>query len=209
MKADEDSSGWGRKLAISVFATPLAKPGSNDGWVRKNSPEETNSSPSEPREGLDALRESQYPTGIVLTYHDRHWEEKPRWYLEISRDPHQVNSCNEAIGLGSFYNCQPYDYTNDELNLPQGHEDCIRTANLLPADRKQHADEDDDSVLPTDWLECTAEAHPSLDWSFGPGIWKRLMIGDLMTQYDCFYTGATREFSDVHNQKHCEHILRL
>jgi methyltransferase-like protein len=33
------------------------------------------------------------------------------------------------------------------------------------------------------------------------------MMGDLMAQYGCFYTGATREFSNVYNQKHCEHDL--
>ena len=169
MKADEDSSGWGRKLTSTVSVAPLAEPSSNDGWVRKNPPEETNSSPSEPMEDPDALRESQYLTGIVLPYHDRHREEKPHWYLEISREPCQVNSHNEAIGLGSFYKRQPYDYTKDELNLPQGHEDRIRTADLLPANRKWCADEDDDSVRPTDWLKRTLEAHPALDRSFGPG----------------------------------------
>ena len=54
---------------------------------------------------------------------------------------------------------------------------------LLPVDRKWHADEDDDSICPTDWLERTSEAHPALDRSFGPGRWKCLMMGDLMTQY--------------------------
>jgi hypothetical protein len=112
-----------------------------------------------------------------------------------------MNSHNEAIGLDSFYKCRPYNYTDDELNLPQGHEDCICTVDLLPVDRKWHADEDDDSVHPTDWLERTAEAHPTLDRSFGPGTWKRLMIGDLMTQYGCFYTRVTREFSNIHGRK--------
>ena len=79
--------------------------------------------------------------------------------------------------------------------------------NLLPANRKQRKDEDDDSVLPMDWLERTAEAHPSLDWSFGPGTWKRLMMGDLMTQYGCFYTRATREFNNIHGGKQWEHHL--
>ena len=111
----------------------------------------------------------------------------------------QVNSCNEVIGLGSFYKRRPYDYIDDELNLPQGHEDHICTVDLLPVNRK-HPDEDDDSVHPTDWLEC-------LYRSFGPGTWKRLRIGDLMTQYGCFYTGATREFSNIHGGKEWEHHM--
>ena len=47
-----------------------------------------------------------------------------------------MNSSNEAIGLGSFFERRPYDYTKDELNLPQGHEDRIRMVDLLPIDRK-------------------------------------------------------------------------
>ena len=73
-----------------------------------------------------------------------------------------MNSCNEAIGLDLFYKRQPYDYIDNELNPPQGHEDHIRLVDLLPANRKRRED-DNDSVLPMDWLEHTAEAHPSLD----------------------------------------------
>ena len=149
---------------------------------QENPPEETNSSLPKPTEDPDALRESRYATGIVLPYHDRHREEKLRWYLKISREPRHMNSCNEAIGLGLFYKHQLCNYTDDELNLSQGHEDCICMVYLLPVDRKQCAEEEDDSVHPTNWLERTAEAHPALDQSFGPGTWKRLMMGDLMTQ---------------------------
>ena len=56
-------------------------------------------------------------------------------------------------------------------------------------------------------LERTTEAHPSLDRSFGPGTWKRLMMGDLMTQYGSFYTGTSREFSNIHGQKDWTHQL--
>jgi hypothetical protein len=78
MKADEDSSEWGRKPMSTVSVIPLAEPSSDDGWVREPSPpEETNSSPLEPMEDPDALRESWYVTGIVLACHDRHREEKP------------------------------------------------------------------------------------------------------------------------------------
>ena len=118
-----------------------------------------------------------------------------------------MNFHNKAIGLGSFFKCRPYDYTNDELNLPQGHEDRIRMVDLLPANRKRCEDENDGSVRPTDWLEHTAEAHPALDQSYGPGTWKRLMMGDRVTQYGSFYTGPTREFSNIHGQKNWDHQL--
>jgi len=103
MKADNDPSGWGRKPTSTVHVAPFAEPSSNDGWDRKNLPEETKSSPSQLTEDPNALLESQYSTGVVLPYYDRHREEKPRWYLKISREPCQLNSCNEAIGLGSFF----------------------------------------------------------------------------------------------------------
>ena len=118
-----------------------------------------------------------------------------------------MNSHNEAIGLGSIFKHRAYDYTDDELNLPQGHEDRICMFDLLSADRKRCKDADDDSVLPTDWLERITEAHPSPDRSFGPGTWKRLMMGDLMTQYGRFYTGATRKFGNIHGQKDWDHQL--
>ena len=70
--------------------------------IGKN-PEETESSPSQLTKDLDVLLESQYRTGIVLPHYARHREEKPRWYLEISREPRQVNSHNKTIGLGSFF----------------------------------------------------------------------------------------------------------
>jgi hypothetical protein len=88
-KADEDSSEWVRNPTITVSVVPLAEPSSDDGWVRKKKTEETKSSPSEPTEDPDALRESRYATSIVLPYHDRHREEKPCWYLNISREPRQ------------------------------------------------------------------------------------------------------------------------
>jgi len=93
------------------------------------------------------------------------------------------------------------------MNLPQGHEDRIRMIDLLPDDRKRHEQEDDDSVLPTDWLEHTGEASLALDHNFGKGTWKRLMMGNLMTMYGCFYTGCTRHFQMVRVQEHHKHNL--
>jgi hypothetical protein len=43
-----------------------------------------------------------------------------------------MNTQHEAIGLGLFFKRRPYDYTNDEFNLPQGHEDLIRRSICFP-----------------------------------------------------------------------------
>jgi hypothetical protein len=119
-----------------------------------------------------------------------------------------VNEQNEAVRLSLFFKRVPYDYTDEELNLPQGHVDRIRTVDLTPEDRKRREDADDDSVLPTDWLERTAELHHAgLDHCFGPGTWKRLMMGDLLTQYSSFYTNAERQFGNWRIETNCAHKL--
>jgi hypothetical protein len=92
-----------------------------------------------------------------------------------------MNTQNNAIGCGSFFKHRPYDYTNKEFNLPQGHEDRIHTVDLLFANRHRREQEEDNSFLPTDWLECTGELHPMLDHSFDPGTWKSLAMGDNKT----------------------------
>ena len=144
----------------------------------------------------DALLESCYANSIVLPHHDRHRNEPPRWYLEISREPRQVDAQNNAVGLGLFFKHRSYDYTDKEFNLPQGHVDRIRTVDLTPEDRKRCEDAGDDSVLPTDWLERMTELHPSLDHTFGPKTWRHLMMADLMTQYGSFYNNAERQFGN-------------
>ena len=124
-KATQDSSEWGRKPATRTNVIPLAEPHGNDGWGRKNPPEEVKSSPRSPSEDADALLESRYAINVVLPHHDRHRNEPPHWYLEITREPHQVGAQNNAIGLGSFFKRRSYDYTDEEFNLPQGHVDHI------------------------------------------------------------------------------------
>jgi hypothetical protein len=79
-----------------------------------------------------------------------------------------VDAQNNAIRLGSFFKSRSYNYTDEELNLPQGHVNPIRTVDLTPEDQKRCQDADDDSVLLTDWLERTTELHPSLNRTFGP-----------------------------------------
>jgi hypothetical protein len=94
--------------------------------------------------------ESRYANSIVLPHHDKHRNNPPRWYLELLREPPLVNAQNKAVGLGSFFKRHSYNYTNEELNLPQGHADHICTIDLTPKDQKRCENADDDSVLPTD-----------------------------------------------------------
>ena len=98
-----------------------------------------------------------------------------------------MNTQNQAIGHGSFFKRRPYDYTDDELNLLQGHKDCIRTVDLLPKDVQCHTEVDDDSMLATDWLEQTGELRPSLDVSFRKGTFTHFTMDDLHTEYGNFY----------------------
>ena len=78
---------------------------------------------------------------------------------------------------------------------------------LLHTNRQRHEHEDDNSLLPTDWLEHTGELHPALDLSFGPGTWKSLAMGDNKTQYGNFYTGVSRRFQMVWAQEAHTHDL--
>ena len=179
----------------------------DDGWTRKSLPENLGNreSPPKPKFDIHAMMKVREVTPIILPYKDRHRADKPCWYLEASREPHQINSQHEAIGCGSFFKHCPYDYPNEEFNLLQGHKDCIYMINLLPVDRARHEEDDDDSILPTDWLERTGKLHHSLDQSFGPGTWKSLMMGDLMCQYGNFYSGCTRHFQHVRLQHAVDH----
>ena len=201
MKDEENPNGWGRKTAAKGNVVTLE---TNDGWGRKNPPEESKPAPAPPQrtpEIAAAIQAAARGDKFVLPHHDRHRDDPPRWYREISRAPRQVNDQNDAIGLGSFFKRDPYDYTDEELNLPQGHADRIRTVDLLPEDRKRREDADDDSILPSDWLERTAELHRAgLDHCHGVGTWRRLMMGDLMSQYGAFHTNAERQFGNFRAQ---------
>jgi hypothetical protein len=59
--------------------------------------------------------------------------DKPHWYLEASQERCQINTQNKAIGRGLFFNRHPYDYTNEEFNLPQGHEIASAQAICFPS----------------------------------------------------------------------------
>ena len=162
-----------------------------------------------PPEDRQALEWSQQVHHIIMPLEDRHGKQKPHWYLEASCKPQQMNTQNEAIGCGFFFKRWPYDYTNKEFNLPQEHEDRICMVDLLPADRHRSKQEDNNSSLPTDWLEHTGELHPTLDLSFSPGTFKSLAMGDNMTQYGNFYSGVTRHFQMVRAQETHAHDLEM
>jgi hypothetical protein len=76
---------------------------------------------------------------------------------------------------------------------------------LLPIDRARHEEGDDDSILPTDWLEHTGELHRLLDQSFRPATWKSLLMGDLTCQYGNFCSGCTRHFQQVRLDHSMDH----
>jgi hypothetical protein len=57
-----------------------------------------------------------------------------------------------------FFKHRLYNNTNDKFNLWQGHEDHIRMVNLLPANRACREEDNDDSVLPNDWLKASYTA---------------------------------------------------
>jgi hypothetical protein len=159
--SEADPSQWGCKPSAAasahgqctnnVFSVTTA---SNDNsWTRKSPPEcESPPKRKTPPEDLDALEQLQQAHHIFMPYEDRHSQQKPCWYLEASCEPRQMNTQNQAIGHGSFFKCRAYDYTDNKLNLPQGHKDCVCTVDLLPADRQRCEQNDDDSVLPSDWL---------------------------------------------------------
>ena len=70
---------------------------------------------------------------------------------------------DKRVGLGSFFLCQEFDYSNQEFYQSQGHKDRIRTADCNEVDRKTRRDNDDDSHRPSDWKERTG-THRA--WSF-------------------------------------------
>jgi hypothetical protein len=82
----------------------------------------------------------------------------------------------------------------------------IVSVDLLPDDKKHHEDMGDDSVMPTDWLECTGELHPEHDISFGKGTWKRFLVGELKIQYGQVCVGVASYFKNVHNEHSWMHI---
>ena len=137
-----------------------------DGWERKYPPEGLLQTSHSPVVNPDAVHCSQERHALILPYH-YHWrQEKLLWYLEASREPRPTNSHSQAIGRGSFFKHQPHDYTSEERDLPQGHEDHICTVDLLPKDVQRRPEADDNTMLVGNRVECTEELHPSLDISF-------------------------------------------
>jgi hypothetical protein len=68
-----------------------------------------------------------------------------------------------SVGIGSWYNWQPFDYINEESDLPQGHKDQVRIINLLAEDEK-HCGKDDGILLLQSYLfEHTGQLHSSVE----------------------------------------------
>ena len=131
---EDDTSQWGHKTSAAASAhsqsadNVVSATMANTMMVGLESPPECKTPP----EDRQALEWSQQVHHIVMPYKDRQSQQKPHWFLEASCEPRQMNTQNEAIGHGSFFKCWPYDYTNKEFSLPQGHEDHIRMVNSIP-----------------------------------------------------------------------------
>ena len=129
----EEPSQWERNKKPSASASASSKhirtvvPASREngnGWTRKSPlenllPQKESSSPAKPTVNIHAVMQLQQMRHIVLSCEDRHGADKPCWHLEALREPRQMNTQHKAIGHGSFFKHCPYNYTNDEFNIPQ------------------------------------------------------------------------------------------
>ena len=66
-----------------------------------------------------------------------------------------MNCQGEAIGQVSLFKHQPFDYVDEDHDLPQGHENYIRMFNLLPKNKKLHEKIENEPVMLWDWPKCT------------------------------------------------------
>ena len=65
---------------------------------------------------------------------------------EIARKPIQRDPNGKTIGRGSFWQCQPFDYSDRERDLPKTHSDRICTQDLTFADCTKRGAKDNVSV---------------------------------------------------------------
>ena len=87
----------------------------------------------------------------------------------ILRDPN-----GKAIGTGSFWLRQPFDYSNRERDLPKDHFDRVRTQDLTFTDRQRRCAKDDVSLdsdrpeheKPSDWQMRTGVRMSTKDHTF-------------------------------------------
>ena len=81
---------------------------------------------------------------------------KARWMDEMDRPKSRSTEAGNLIGFGSWYRRQPGKYSPHELTAGQGHEHRVRTVDLLPEDRLERENQDDDSMLMSDWKDRTS-----------------------------------------------------
>ena len=79
-----------------------------------------------------------------------------RWVREMARGKPSKDRDGVPVGFGSFYKRIPGMYSREELNAKQGHEDRVRTADLIPEHKLAREMNGDDSELESDWRDRTA-----------------------------------------------------
>jgi len=83
----------------------------------------------------------------------------------IVRKPIHRYPNGKAIGRGSFWHRQPFDYADRERDLPKTHADHIRTQDLMFTDRTMRCTKDDVSISSRDPdREC------EYDWEVHTGV---------------------------------------
>ena len=86
------------------------------------------------------------------------YEKEPRYLEEKHRQGCPVDPEGRICSCGSFYK-RPYNaYTWDELHATQGKDHRMRTVDLCPEDRLHGEVTDDDSHLPSDWVNRTGHS---------------------------------------------------
>ena len=69
-----------------------------------------------------------------------------RWNSEKPRTENSLDEQDKKVRFGSWYNRKYDDYTCEEMYVPQGHKDRVRTADLPPEDAMDRKIRDDDSI---------------------------------------------------------------
>jgi hypothetical protein len=145
---------------------PLEK-GKEDGEIQTAHDEDAGKySPKEYADWVDANKEKFLEVKSHLHYraYTKESERKP-----ILRDPN-----GKAIGTGSFWLRQPFDYSDRERDLPQKEFDRVRTQDLTFTDRQRRCAADDVSVdsdrpeheKPSDWQIRTGVQMTTRDSTF-------------------------------------------
>ena len=82
---------------------------------------------------------------------------KARWNKEKPCPDNTLDMQGKKVGFSSWYNRKYDDYTCEEFYAPQGHKDCVRTADLTLEDAVDRELKDDDPLKESDWRERTVK----------------------------------------------------